>query len=67
MPVASDIKLGADGRYYARVDACTWTEYGRFPDPSQNGDEVVGLQTPCLPSEAVIFNPKTKSVMYVIA
>ena len=67
LPLASDIKLGADGKYYARVDACTWTEYGRFPDPLDAGDEVVGLQSPCLPSEAIIFNPKTKRISYMIS
>lgn len=67
LPLASDIKLGADDKYYARVDACTWKEYGRFPDPLDGGDEVVGLQSPCLPSEAIIFNPKTKRIAYMIS
>ncbi len=67
LPLASDVKLGVDGKYFASVDGCTWTEYGRFPDPSDGGDEVVGLQSPCLPFEAIIFNPKTKSIRYMIS
>jgi hypothetical protein len=66
LPVAGDIKLGVDGKYRATVDACTWTEYGRFEDATQNGDEVVGLQSACLPDEAVLFDPKTKHIEYVI-
>jgi hypothetical protein len=65
MPVAADIKLGSDGKYYADVDGCHWAEYGRFADP-QTGGEEIGMQTPCLPYEGLHYNPKTGALSYFI-
>lgn len=65
LPSGSAVKLGADGCYVARVGGCVWLESGRFDDPL-TGDEIVVMQTPCLPYEGLHFKPKTRSMDYFI-
>jgi hypothetical protein len=65
MPIAADMKVGDDGTYYADVGGCRWHEYGRFPDP-QSGEEQIGMQTPCLPSEGLFYTRSTGDVTYFI-
>jgi hypothetical protein len=65
VPVAADIKLGRDGKYYADVDGCHWAETTHGGDPGSDSEWVV-LQTPCLPYEGMHFYPKTGAVDYFI-
>lgn len=60
MPVAKDIRLDADGKYVADVDGCHWRETGEF-------ENLVIMQTACLPYEALNFNPLTGEISHVIA
>ena len=65
-PTADDIKIGSNGKYYARVDGCRWDEFRRAVGDDGTVVEV-GLTTPCLPGEAIIYYPGSGEVDHVVS